>query len=315
MRRYFKPLFKFVEESLLEGRGVLIHCLAGAHRAGTAGVACLMYLCGLDHDRAIRTAQAARPAINPIGDFPKLLRALGASGTLKKVQNKCNSGLATGVPKSNPEPEPKAQPEPEPEPEPQPQPQREPEREPQPELEDHLHYSKPEPELEPKLKSARSKVRGAGSDSSRKRQMLRKFTQQYRVSHARALREIRAGRKRSCWSWWVWPTTFKPGSSGRSREWALTEELAAVFLADAHLRACWVVMMGAVAEQLEAGLTLPRLCGVDAPRVPASCDLFHRAAVTLPEAEAKAVRALCARVLRAAAGNGDDTARNRVATQ
>ena len=38
---YFEPLFLFVEEELGQGNSVLIHCLAGAHRAGTAGIACL----------------------------------------------------------------------------------------------------------------------------------------------------------------------------------------------------------------------------------------------------------------------------------
>ncbi len=37
---FFRPLFDFVDESLAAGEPVLIHCLAGAHRAGTAGVAC-----------------------------------------------------------------------------------------------------------------------------------------------------------------------------------------------------------------------------------------------------------------------------------
>jgi hypothetical protein len=73
---YFEPLFTFVENELAAGNNVLIHCLAGAHRAGTAGVACLMHLCDLEPSQAITIAQTARPAINPIGDFPKLLRAL-----------------------------------------------------------------------------------------------------------------------------------------------------------------------------------------------------------------------------------------------
>ena len=73
---FFSPLFKFVDESLAAGQPVLIHCLAGAHRAGTAGIACLMHLCDLDAKPAIATAKLARPAINPIGDFPNLLKLL-----------------------------------------------------------------------------------------------------------------------------------------------------------------------------------------------------------------------------------------------
>lgn len=73
---YFAPLFEFVESELNDGRNVLIHCLAGAHRAGTAGVACLMHLCDVDRKFAIQIAKAARPVIDPIGDFPQLLQAL-----------------------------------------------------------------------------------------------------------------------------------------------------------------------------------------------------------------------------------------------
>jgi protein-tyrosine phosphatase len=57
-------MFKFIENSMNEGRSVLvsdtmlvefvvlsrlliqIHCLAGAHRAGTTGIASLMYFAG-----------------------------------------------------------------------------------------------------------------------------------------------------------------------------------------------------------------------------------------------------------------------------
>jgi protein-tyrosine phosphatase len=41
-------MFDFVESELLAGRNVLIHCLAGAHRAGTAGTSCLMYFLKID---------------------------------------------------------------------------------------------------------------------------------------------------------------------------------------------------------------------------------------------------------------------------
>ena len=73
---FFRPLFAFVDESLASGQPVLIHCLAGAHRAGTAGIATLMHLAQLDAKSAVATAKLARPAINPIGDFPSLLKLL-----------------------------------------------------------------------------------------------------------------------------------------------------------------------------------------------------------------------------------------------
>lgn len=66
---FFKPLFDFVENETAQGNSVLIHCLAGAHRAGTAGVACLMHLCDLDRVAAVRLAKSLRPAIDPIGSL------------------------------------------------------------------------------------------------------------------------------------------------------------------------------------------------------------------------------------------------------
>lgn len=94
-REYFEPLFAFVEQELAAGNNVLIHCLAGAHRAGTAGVACLMHLCDLEPSTAITIAQTARPAINPIGDFPKLLAALDKARRGDKMR-KAASGSAGG---------------------------------------------------------------------------------------------------------------------------------------------------------------------------------------------------------------------------
>jgi hypothetical protein len=76
---YFKPLFDFVDSKLGAGESVLIHCLAGAHRAGTAGTACLMHLCAIDSRTAVPMAKKLRPAIDPIGSFPDLLARLDAA--------------------------------------------------------------------------------------------------------------------------------------------------------------------------------------------------------------------------------------------
>ena len=43
--------------------------------------------------------------------------------------------------------------------------------------------------------------------------------------------------------------------------------MTAVFIRDAYLRGCWVEMMNAVAEQLESGVSIRALCGIDVPRV------------------------------------------------
>jgi len=107
-------------------------------------------------------------------------------------------------------------------------------------------------------------------------EVVEKFTSQYRSTHAKALGEIRSGRKRSCWSWWIWPTNYRPGASGMSRTYAMSDDDTAVFIRDAYLRGCWVDMMNAVAEQLESGVSIRALCGIDVPRVPATCTLFRR---------------------------------------
>ena len=71
--RFLLPVFVFVLRALRQGRNVLVHCLAGAHRAGTMGVLLLMHLQGLTGDDAIRLAKKLRPVTDPISDFPKLI--------------------------------------------------------------------------------------------------------------------------------------------------------------------------------------------------------------------------------------------------
>jgi protein tyrosine/serine phosphatase len=73
--KFLSPLLNFVDKSLAAGRSVLIHCLAGAHRAGTAGVIVLMHLSGTtDVQKAIETAKLCRPIIDPIGMLPVLIK-------------------------------------------------------------------------------------------------------------------------------------------------------------------------------------------------------------------------------------------------
>jgi len=66
-------LFDFVQAATDKGESVLVHCLAGAHRAGTTGCLLLMRKGGLSAAEAIAAAKAARPCINPIGSLPGLL--------------------------------------------------------------------------------------------------------------------------------------------------------------------------------------------------------------------------------------------------
>ena len=43
------PMLEFVCTALERGDSVLVHCLVGAHRAGTTGVICVMHLHGQCH--------------------------------------------------------------------------------------------------------------------------------------------------------------------------------------------------------------------------------------------------------------------------
>jgi len=68
-----------VSDALDNGHNVLIHCLAGAHRAGVVGVACLMFLKDLDAVPATNEAHEIRSCIDPSFDgcgFDKLLLKL-----------------------------------------------------------------------------------------------------------------------------------------------------------------------------------------------------------------------------------------------
>ena len=76
---YFGKLFDWVDAQLTSGRSVLVHCLAGAHRAGTTGVSYVMHAAGLNMNDAIAICQRQRPVVNPIGSFPELLSRLNAA--------------------------------------------------------------------------------------------------------------------------------------------------------------------------------------------------------------------------------------------
>merc|ERR1711879_292820 len=95
--KIFAPLLGFVSDALDQGFHVLIHCLAGAHRAGTAGIACIMHLCNLDAVSATCAAKAARPAIDSIAHLGALLRkferARLAGAVAPALQNASSKGF------------------------------------------------------------------------------------------------------------------------------------------------------------------------------------------------------------------------------
>jgi len=86
--RICAPAIGFVEEELSNGNSVLVHCLAGCHRAGTTGIMCLLYFCGMDCRMAICAAQAARPSIEALSHLKIILRRASRAhqgGVLKKA--------------------------------------------------------------------------------------------------------------------------------------------------------------------------------------------------------------------------------------
>ena len=52
---------------------MLVHCLAGAHRAGTTGVSFMMRQGRLDAATAIKLAKVLRPVVDPFGQLHELL--------------------------------------------------------------------------------------------------------------------------------------------------------------------------------------------------------------------------------------------------
>ena len=62
---FFAPLFKMFRQAVEHGHSVLVHCLAGAHRAGTVGIALCMELEDLRYEDALAKVQLLRPVVNP----------------------------------------------------------------------------------------------------------------------------------------------------------------------------------------------------------------------------------------------------------
>lgn len=127
--------------------------------------------------------------------------------------------------------------------------------------------------------------------------LSRRFCATQAQDFSRALSEINAGAKRSCWSWYVFPTgPFVVGGrergSSTNRHYALRdiregedsqrgENAARAFLrfkaGGVDLRANYVTMMAAVAAQLEAGVEPERLVGcLDDPKLRSSLHLFEQ---------------------------------------
>jgi hypothetical protein len=92
---YFEPVFAVVDVALNRGASVLIHCMAGAHRAGTVGMAVVMRLAAVapqryaPYDDTLATARRRRPILEPDlvaqGTAVHLLRVLDGTGTINQA--------------------------------------------------------------------------------------------------------------------------------------------------------------------------------------------------------------------------------------
>jgi uncharacterized protein (DUF1810 family) len=79
-----------------------------------------------------------------------------------------------------------------------------------------------------------------------------------------ALAEMRSGRKRKHWIWYVFPQLAGLGRSGAAQYYAIQDLAEACeYLRDSLLRARYEEITAAVAEKLEAGVPVERLMGVD----------------------------------------------------
>lgn len=66
---FFEALHSWIDQALANGNNVLVHCLMGAHRAGTAGVSFMMRQGGFDVQTAIRLVKWQRTIVDPFGHF------------------------------------------------------------------------------------------------------------------------------------------------------------------------------------------------------------------------------------------------------
>jgi uncharacterized protein (DUF1810 family) len=107
-----------------------------------------------------------------------------------------------------------------------------------------------------------------------------RFIDKHEEHFATALAELRNGRKLSHWSWYLLPTPPFAGGSAKNRYYSLDEEAAMAYLEfpeafGINLRANYLAILRAVADQLERGISLEDLVGDDAPKVLCSAHHFQ----------------------------------------
>jgi len=128
------------------------------------------------------------------------------------------------------------------------------------------------------------------------------------AGYSQALQEIRMGRKRGHWIWYVFPQIAGLGRSDMAREYALRDlGEACDYLMDPVLRGRYEEICSAVHDQLESGVALETLFGsaIDCQKFVSSLTLFHAAAsrTDLQEGDRSLVH-LCDHLLELAANQG-----------
>jgi len=81
---FFNDVFEWIDEAISNGENVLIHCLAGAHRAGCTGVGFVMHASKLSVKDAIKVCSKARSAIQIFPELKEFLDRL-AEGKARHV--------------------------------------------------------------------------------------------------------------------------------------------------------------------------------------------------------------------------------------
>lgn len=108
-----------------------------------------------------------------------------------------------------------------------------------------------------------------------------------------ALEEIKHGRKRSHWIWYVFPQLAGLGQSPAALTYGIAGRQEAVaYLRHPVLRDRLLELATAVSDQLRKGVALPALMGsdIDAKKLVSSMTLFHAVAVGLDDDVADAAR-------------------------
>mmetsp|Transcript_43354 Transcript_43354/g.139213 ORF Transcript_43354/g.139213 Transcript_43354/m.139213 type:complete len:509 (+) Transcript_43354:80-1606(+) len=123
---------------------------------------------------------------------------------------------------------------------------------------------------------------------------------QARSGYAHALAEIQAGRKRSCWIWWIWPAYSKVRTTGKPQYSLHDAGAALAWLHHPTLGPRLLEITRAAVHLLEKGAPSTTVCGsaVDADKFHESVSLFAVASGGHPAAHAEG-NALCLAALRA----------------